>query len=242
MLRTFLIAIYFWLVLSMVRLRRAVMNRINQELNESDPDIGVPVSSRRVVQQLQNSLSSCILMRTNSDAFNASASKYFAQQSNTTRPACIVRPDNVKQLSQAAVILHQEFLARKAEGHGKHNNLGFVSLRSGGHSYARASASIEGGVLLDLSGFSDVTISNDGSSVMIGAGARWSKVYQVLESKKIAVAGGRNAAVGVGGFTLGGKFRSKVRSGLVSQCTDPLFHRWHFFLLTEIWICLLERY
>ncbi|KAH9862711.1 hypothetical protein J1614_010804 [Plenodomus biglobosus] len=80
-----------------------------------------------------------------------------------------------------------------------------VSLRSGGHSYARASASIDGGVLLDLSRFSDVTISNDGSSVTVGTGARWSKVNQVLEAKKIAVPGGRNGAVGVGGFTLVGR-------------------------------------
>jgi FAD/FMN-containing dehydrogenase len=186
------------------------MESINKELYEAEADIGVAVSSQRVVRQLQKALASCVLLRSNANAFNTSASNYFAQQSNTTRPACIVRPETVKQLSQAVAILHQEFLTRRAEGHDQHNNLGFVSLRSGGHSYSRASASIDGGVLLDLSHFSDVTVSNDGSSVQVGTGARWSKVNQVLEAKKLAVPGGRNAAVGVGGFTLGGKLCSEI--------------------------------
>jgi hypothetical protein len=213
MLKTLLIAIFSFLALVTVRSRRKVMESIYKELYEAEPD-----------------------------AFNASASNYFAQQSNTTRPACIVRPETVKQLSLAVAILHQEFLARRADAHDKHNNLGFVSLRSGGHSYARASASIDGGVLLDLSRFSDVTISEDESSVTVGTGARWSKVNQVLEAKKIAVPGGRNAAVGVGGFTLGGKLCFKVRLGLLSQYTDTKLHRRYFILLTEIWISLLERH
>jgi hypothetical protein len=242
MLNILLIVIYSFVVLLTVRSRREVMETVNKELNEVELDIAVPATSKRVVQQLQKALASCVLLRSNPDAFNASASNYFAQQSNTTRPACIVRPETVKQLSQAAAILHQEFLARKAEGHEKHNDLGFVSLRSGGHSYARASASIEGGVLLDLSRFSDVTISNDESSVIVGTGARWSKVYEVLESKKLAVPGGRNAGVGVGGFTLGGKLCSKVLFRLLSPHTDMDFHRRYFLLLTEIWISLLERH
>jgi hypothetical protein len=242
MLKTLLIAIFSFLALVTVRSRRKVMESIYKELYEAEPDIGVPASSKRVVRLLQKALASCILLRSNADAFNASASNYFAQQSNTTRPACIVRPETVKQLSLAVAILHQEFLARRADAHDKHNNLGFVSLRSGGHSYARASASIDGGVLLDLSRFSDVTISEDESSVTVGTGARWSKVNQVLEAKKIAVPGGRNAAVGVGGFTLGGKLCFKVRLGLLSQYTDTKLHRRYFILLTEIWISLLERH
>ncbi|PVH97346.1 FAD-binding domain-containing protein [Periconia macrospinosa] len=204
MLSTFLIAIYSLLVVLTVKSRREVMDSINQELYGASPDIKVSASSKRLIQVLQKVLASCIILPSDTDAFNASASNYFAQQSNTTRPACIVRPETVEQLSQAVAILHQEFLARRADGRDKPNNLGFVSLRSGGHSYSGASASIEGGVLLDLSRFSEVTVSNDGTLVTIGTGARWSRVNQVLEAKKIAVPGGRNGAVGVGGFTLGG--------------------------------------
>jgi FAD/FMN-containing dehydrogenase len=194
------------------------MESINNELYEVEPNNEVAPSAKRVVRQLQTALSSCILLPANTDAFHASARNCFAQQSKTTQPACIVRPETTKQLGQAAAILHQEFIIRKADGHENNDCLGFVSLRSGGHSYARASASIDGGVLLDLSRLADVQISQDGSTVTVGTGARWSKVYKVLEPRKIAVPGGRNAAIGVGGFTLGGKSFSAVLFELFSFC------------------------
>lgn len=44
----------------------------------------------------------------------------------------------------------------------------------------------------------------DGSGVKVGAGARWLSVYKALEPLGLAVAGGRNGNVGVGGLLLGG--------------------------------------
>ena len=108
------------------------MDSVDKELNEAKPDVGVPASSQRVVRQLQDVLPGCILLRSDTAAFNASASNYFAQQLRTTRPACIVHPENVTPLGQAVAILHQEFLARKKERLDDHNDLEFVSLRSGG--------------------------------------------------------------------------------------------------------------
>jgi hypothetical protein len=197
------------LVFGTVRSRREVVNPTNKERTKAgtyakpEPTPAVQAaSSKRIVERFQEALADCIILPSQAEAFNASASNYFAQQSTTTKPACIVRPGTVKQLSEAVVILHEEFLARR---HDKDGDPGFVSVRSGGHSYARASASIDGGVLVDLSLFSDVTISHDGSSVAVGTGARWNKVYQILEAKNLAVPGGRNSGVGVGGFTLGGE-------------------------------------
>lgn len=212
MLGILFVAVNLLLVFLTLRARSKVMENIDEDLCQVGPDKEVPISSNRLVRRLQQDLANYILLPLDAHEFETSASNYFAQQSNTTKPACIVRPENVKQLSQAVSILHQEFLARKAGRHDKHENLGFVSLRSGGHSYSRASASIEGGVLLDLSRFADVTISDDESSVTIGTGARWSKVNHALEARRLAVPGGRNGAVGVGGFTLGGKLCIKVRS------------------------------
>jgi hypothetical protein len=40
----------------------------------------------------------------------------------------------------------------------------------------------------------------------VGPGANWGRVYGVLDPLNISVVGGRSAEVGVGGFTLGGKF------------------------------------
>ena len=66
-------------------------------------------------------------------------------------------------------------------------------------------ASIKGGVVIDLRLFCEVTPSEDESSVVIGTGAKWMDVSKVLDEKGLAVVGGRNSAVGVGGLTLGGK-------------------------------------
>lgn len=114
-------------------------------------------------------------------------------------PACVVRPRNVQQLCTAVTILKRAFQAggKKAEG--------LFAIRSGGHSPVSGAASIEKGVVIDLGHFCEVTPSEDGSSVVIGAGAKWMDVSKVLDEKRLAVVGGRNSAVGVGGLTLGGK-------------------------------------
>jgi FAD/FMN-containing dehydrogenase len=59
--------------------------------------------------------------------------------------------------------------------------------------------------MLDLSLINEVTPSEDGSSVTVGAGAYWTKVYSELEKRGLGVVGGRASPVGVGGSTLGGK-------------------------------------
>ena len=50
----------------------------------------------------------------------------------------------------------------------------------------------------------EVIPSNDGLSVSIGGGAKWVDVSKVLDENGLAVVGGRNSPVGVGGSTLGG--------------------------------------
>lgn len=59
--------------------------------------------------------------------------------------------------------------------------------------------------LIDLSLFREVTLSEDKSSVIIGTGAKWMDVSKSLEEKGVAVVGGRNSQVGVGGLALGGQ-------------------------------------
>ena len=101
-------------------------------------------------------------------------------------------------------ILKREYNERtKQTGDGKGN--GLFAIRGGGHSPVSGAASIKGGVLIDLALLCEVTPSEDGSGVTIGAGAKWMDVSKVLDQKGLAVVGGRNSAVGVGGLTLGGK-------------------------------------
>ena len=62
----------------------------------------------------------------------------------------------------------------------------------------------ESGVTIDMTGISSVTVNADKTVASIGAGSSWLDVYLYLDGLGVAVAGGRNAAVGVGGLTLGG--------------------------------------
>lgn len=128
---------------------------------------------------------------------------YWAKQESDVIPACVVRPCDLQQLCTAVTVLKHEYDERGKQYH-EEKAEGLFAIRSGGHSPVSGAASINGGVLIDLSLFRDVTPSEDGSSVDIGAGAKWMDVSQVLDQRGLAVVGGRNSAVGVGGLTLGG--------------------------------------
>ncbi len=169
-------------------------------------------------------------------AFKQSMNSYWAQQECEVIPACVVRPRNVQELCTAVTILKREYDERGKQA-GESRAEGLFAIRSGGHSPVSGAASIKGGVVVDLGFFCEVTLLEDGSSVAIGAGAKWMDVSKVLDEKGLAVVGGRNSAVGVGGLTLGGTlllFTSQfapptalIASGIVkypaSSSTIPLF-------------------
>ncbi len=136
-------------------------------------------------------------------AFKQSMNSYWAQQECEVIPACVVRPRNVQELCTAVTILKREYDERGKQA-GEARAEGLFAIRSGGHSPVSGAASIKGGVVVDLGFFCEVTLLEDGSSVAIGAGAKWMDVSKVLDEKGLAVVGGRNSAVGVGGLTLGG--------------------------------------
>ena len=50
------------------------------------------------------------------------------------------------------------------------------------------------------------SVNEEKTIAFVGAGASWLDVYRYLDGLGVAVAGGRNAAVGVGGLTLGGQY------------------------------------
>jgi FAD/FMN-containing dehydrogenase len=79
------------------------------------------------------------------------------------------------------------------------------AVRGGGHmpipGYANINSS---GVLLTTSGFDQLQISADHSTVHVGPGNKWVDVYEYLEPYGVAVVGGRIGVVGVPGYILGG--------------------------------------
>lgn len=155
-------------------------------------------------ESLASALPDSIIFPHDAAAFKQSMNSYWAQQECEVIPACVVRPRNVQQLCTTVTVLKHEYDERGKQA-GEEKSQGLFAIRSGGHSPVSGAASIKGGVVIDLGLFCEVTPSKDGLSVAIGAGAKWMDVSKVLDEKDLAVIGGRNSAVGVGGLTLGGK-------------------------------------
>ena len=155
-------------------------------------------------QKLASALTPDVVLLSDNAAFEQQRSSYWAQQACEVIPDCVVRPRDVSQLCTAISILSQEHRLQASE-HGHVRPGGLFAIRGGGHSPASGAASIAGGVVIDLSHFSEVTVAEDESSACVGGGAIWGDVYKILEKRGLAAVGGGNSPVGVGGLTLGGK-------------------------------------
>ncbi|KAK7023511.1 hypothetical protein VNI00_016729 [Paramarasmius palmivorus] len=84
-----------------------------------------------------------------------------------------------------------EDVALVVKGAGHTGNVGFSSTT---------------GVQISMSRFNDIEYDESQSTVKIGAGLTWDKVYAALEPHGVKVVGGRVPGVGVGGLLLGGGY------------------------------------
>lgn len=137
---------------------------------------------------MHSALSSKVLFP-DSSAYNASEASYFAAAEATLRPSCVFYPTASEDVSIAVKILAKN---RKCN----------FAIKGGGHNPNSGYANVQDGVTINFSNMAAVEV--DGSVVKVGAGARWLSVYKALEPLGLAVAGGRNGNVGVGGLLLGG--------------------------------------
>lgn len=78
------------------------------------------------------------------------------------------------------------------------------AVKSGGHAAFVNASNIEGGITINLAKLNEITLSSNRSIASIGPGNTWYDVYSGLEDYNLTVIGGRVAAIGVGGLTLGG--------------------------------------
>lgn len=140
----------------------------------------------RVIKSLASALPDNVIFQRDVAAFTESMNSYWAKQESEVVPACVLRPRDVQQLSTAVTILKREYDERKMQG-GNKKAEGWFAIRSGGHSPVPGAASTRGGVLIDLSLFCEVTPSEDGTSVVIGTGAKWIDVSRVLDDKSLAI-------------------------------------------------------
>ena len=129
-----------------------------------------------------------------SSAYNQSITSYWALQSRLS-PLCIIEASDKEDVSCAVAKLTALNIANDY-------NCPYA-IRSGGHSFP-GSNNIQGGIVLDLSLLNSVSVSKDQTLTTVLPGVRWDEVYVILDSMGLAVSGGRDAGVGVGGLSLGG--------------------------------------
>lgn len=125
--------------------------------------------------------------------YHATTTSYFAAFENELQPMCVVRPPSAVELGK--IVKHLSSLPLHVQ----------VAVKGGGHTAWAGSANIEGGILIDLQSFKGTVVHSDTNTATIAAGERWGDVYAALESKGLAVPGGRVSKVGVSGLVLGGK-------------------------------------
>ena len=105
-------------------------------------------------------------------------------------PKAIVSPSSSQQVSKVLALCR--FLDAT------------FSTRGGGHLQNPGFCSNDGGVVICLSKFREVTLSADKKTANIGVGLTWFEVYKQLDRYEVAVTGGRMPTVGVPGLLLGG--------------------------------------
>ncbi|KAM0689912.1 hypothetical protein Q7P36_010785 [Cladosporium allicinum] len=126
------------------------------------------------------------------DAYSDRQQAYFVNQHKEMHPACRYLPTGPYDLRAAL----RHLISTETT----------FAVQSGGHSYNVGASNIEGGVTIDLSRLSSITLTDNNAAAWVGPGARWRDVYASLEPHGLTMPGGRVADVGVGGYVLGGGF------------------------------------
>lgn len=123
------------------------------------------------------------------------ASSFYALQQREMTPLCVAQPQTATGVS---------IVVKAVTTYGCP-----FAIKSGGHSLAPGTSASRGGMVIDLKNLNGIQVSQDNSTVELGPGNLWSDVYNVLEPYGLVVPGGRVGWVGVGGFTMGGRYYCK---------------------------------
>jgi FAD/FMN-containing dehydrogenase len=124
-------------------------------------------------------------------SYNLLESGYWSNQQAEVDPHCVFLPSDSVQVAVALL------LSRLTQCP--------FAIKSGGHAAFAGASNIQGGVTINFAKLGDVVLSSEKNIASVGPGNTWFDVYKALEPENLTVIGGRVAAIGVGGLTLGGK-------------------------------------
>lgn len=132
------------------------------------------------------------ILRPNSTAYQDRINPLWSASARLA-PACIVTP---KDANEVALVLKALQKTPKAK----------FAIRGRGHSHWAGGDNVDGGVQIDLSlHFVGVTYNPDTKLASVLPASRWGTVFEELERQHgVAVVGGRDGNLGIGGFLTGG--------------------------------------
>ncbi|KAH8879237.1 FAD binding domain protein [Thozetella sp. PMI_491] len=125
-----------------------------------------------------------------SSGYNYAQSGYWSLQQADVDPFCVFEPSIAVGIS-VTVLLSR--LTRCP-----------FAVKSGGHAAFANASNIGGGITINFANMKSIVRSSDGNTTSIQPGNTWYDVYSTLGEQNVTVVGGRVAAIGVGGLTLGG--------------------------------------
>jgi FAD/FMN-containing dehydrogenase len=125
-----------------------------------------------------------------SSSYSLLEAGYWSNQQAEVDPYCIFQPSSTDQVAVALL------LSRLMQCP--------FAVKSGGHAAFAGASNIQGGITINFAKLNEIVLSSDKSITSVGPGNTWFDVYKTLEPENVQVIGGRVAAIGVGGLTLGG--------------------------------------
>ncbi|KAI9740320.1 MAG: hypothetical protein M1834_004899 [Cirrosporium novae-zelandiae] len=125
----------------------------------------------------------------NSSTYEAFNAGYWSQQQEDVDSYCIFQP------AKATEVAISVLLSRVTQCS--------FAVKSGGHAAFTGASNIQGGITIDMSKLSSISLSEDQRIACVGTGNTWYDVYTYLEPMNLSVVGGRVADIGVGGLTTG---------------------------------------
>jgi len=116
----------------------------------------------------------------------------YRSQTAYKNPDCIFTPNNVDALRYSIKLLQ-----------GSDDKF---AVRSGGHSPLNQWANIDGGILISLRRFTELSYDPASKTVRVGSGNTWGQVYEFLKAYQRIIVGGRSPTVGFG-LLVGGSYK-----------------------------------